>query len=263
MNVLITTLGGSPAVVTETIDAFKKKNISIEKVVVVCTNNKYVLRGFEDLKKHLKEDYTPPIEYSNPMYIESDDIRTPEDNQEFMDKLYEAIEKEKREGNDIYLSIAGGRKTMSALAALAGQLHGVSKVYHVIINDPDIESEVIKNKEFHPDPKYLTLIRFPPVPIDISQLTQDVKKMEELRETLPRASYEAVEKIKKANKEFFDKLERSKKYMAVVSICSVIAIAILHTFLAKFVEELEGIIVMVILCIAMISVGYLATKSNV
>jgi CRISPR-associated protein (TIGR02584 family) len=68
-----------------------------------------------------------------------DDIRTPEDSRaagEFIGRLVHELAGDS--GVELHCSLAGGRKTMSALLATALQLHGRpgDRLYHVLVNEP-------------------------------------------------------------------------------------------------------------------------------
>ena len=60
-----------------------------------------------------------------------DDIDTPEAAQEFMQKACQILKSYRKKGNKCYVCIAGGRKTMSALLALAVQFYGADRLFHI------------------------------------------------------------------------------------------------------------------------------------
>ena len=74
---------------------------------------KYGVTVFPYLKKEFQENY-PHIELrEDRICISKDDIYDEEDNAEFMRKVAVVINQEKAAGNDIFISLAGGRETMS------------------------------------------------------------------------------------------------------------------------------------------------------
>lgn len=72
------------------------------------------------------------------------DLDSPEACEAYLRELLDAIQKlqNKYPDQQIALSLSGGRKGMSALTYFAAQYAGVKKVYHTLIADLDLESQV-------------------------------------------------------------------------------------------------------------------------
>jgi CRISPR-associated protein Csx14 len=137
--VLISSLGDSPAVVIETIDALdREEKIRLDVVVTICTNDVDSKRSSEYLTDVIYNDYNGRVEYIPDYLNKFDDIDSEEASAAFMEKVCGWINN--YQGCDVYLSLAGGRKTMSAIMALAAQFYPTKLLCHVIV-DPITEQE--------------------------------------------------------------------------------------------------------------------------
>ncbi len=122
MNVLISSLGESPAVVTETVDALEREEkIEIDQVITIGTSEWSVDLSQDVLRQEFKCFQGAQIAYI-PNQISAKDLLSEEAHLEFLDtvatnlKAYQFANK--------YLSLAGGRKTMSAIMTIAAQIYG-------------------------------------------------------------------------------------------------------------------------------------------
>jgi len=131
MKVLISSLGEAPGVVTTMIDALKEKEgIVIEKAVAISTNDVWITEGVEWLKTHIETYYNPPVLFE-PKHLSFEDVIKPEHAQQYRDFAKETIRNHIRKGAQVYVCIAGGRKSMSAAMYDAVQGTGAEDVYHV------------------------------------------------------------------------------------------------------------------------------------
>lgn len=143
MKTLLCTLGTSAPVVTETLDALRiKKNITIDRLVIIHTTFKDVFNkrtksgkevGLNAMVQYLRSHRQYTSLQVVPKSLERESILTEEDNNHLLRVLLQAIAEEHRAGNEVYLSIAGGFKTMSAMALFAAYLLGCHGVYHILI----------------------------------------------------------------------------------------------------------------------------------
>jgi CRISPR-associated Csx14 family protein len=172
MLILIASLGRSPGVVTGTIDALIEEGLRPGRVYLATTSDTEIWSHcIPLLRKEFQENY-PHIELREDRICTSrDDIYDEEDNAEFMRKAAIVMSQERAANNDIFISLAGGRKTMSAAMTLLGQLYGVREVLHILV-DPELEKEgtittLMKLPEkqarqiLHPPPNKRRLVRFP------------------------------------------------------------------------------------------------------
>lgn len=168
MNVLICTLGTAAPVITETLAAIhKEKKIEIDKLHIIHTDSPYVYNkrlgdkevGLKALKIYLKENY-PKLKVALHK-LKKADIESVEDNDEMLNLMINIIAKEKKSSNKIYVGIAGGRKTMSAMALFASYLTGCDEIFHVLVNGD--EYKLTSEHGFDMPTKYLTLIPLPQI----------------------------------------------------------------------------------------------------
>ena len=131
-NVLISSLGWTPAVVTEVVDLLESEGTKIDEVVVFPTSS--ILPSFYALLIDFK--YGP---YKGEKKIERrdlpfDDIRDERDCEAFREIVEKVID-EKREEGGVFISVAGGRKTMPLDMMLVARRKGIREVYHVIAEE--------------------------------------------------------------------------------------------------------------------------------
>ncbi len=173
MLVLIASLGRAPGVITGTMDALIEQGKKPGRVYLATTSDQLIWDGCIPLIREEFHKHYPNVELrTEEACIKSDDIYDEEDNAEFMRKVAAIMHKEIiASGNEVYLSLAGGRKTMSAAMVLLGQLYGVKSVLHLLV-DPELESkgmikrlaelpEEEKRLVLHPPAESRRLIEFP------------------------------------------------------------------------------------------------------
>ena len=129
-NVLIATLGESPIVVTSMVRALQaKKDLTIDQLHVIHPQGeKLIDLGYNLLKEHLNGEciVTRSI-------LPFPDANSRETSIEFLRVLSDSIQTHEDTGDSVYLSLAGGRKNMSALMAVICQFFGcVRGLYHVL-----------------------------------------------------------------------------------------------------------------------------------
>jgi CRISPR-associated Csx14 family protein len=137
-RVLISSLGDSPAVVTEAIDKIEsEEHVALARVVTIGTNKDDVRKSYEVLQGHIPIHYESRIGYSHTS-IDSTDISDEKDSLSYLTLVAEALRHYRRLG-EVYVSLAGGRKTMSALTALAVQIYGARLLCHVLHLNVDLD----------------------------------------------------------------------------------------------------------------------------
>jgi len=172
--VLISSLGESPAVVTEAIDKLEQEeHIQFTQVVTLGTNQSDVRDGADILSEHIPAHYNRRIVYLHHA-IEATDVLTEKENLDYLSLVAQTL-RTYRPFSDIYVSLAGGRKTMSALMALAVQIYGAKLLCHVVhlLMDQDLqrkmEASYLKRYPeeqkalLHPPLEELEVVRLPVV----------------------------------------------------------------------------------------------------
>jgi len=167
-NIILSVVGLTPQVITETLFAMHQQNKLIDAIHVITTRkgrekiNAHLLApGSGKYYQYLKEydvnagsidfgfDNIHTIKDTNG--IEIDDIVGEEENECLLRKCLElAFNLTRDASTSLFFSIAGGRKTMSVCLMLAAQLYGRSqdRVYHVLVS-PEFES----NRDFYYPPR--------------------------------------------------------------------------------------------------------------
>jgi len=137
-NVLIASLGESPIVVTSMVKALKEK-AQIDKVVVVYPEEHPNIKdGIDLIDKHC---LCRNIEKCG---LPFPDVNNYHRCYSFLQTLYGLLEANQKD--TVYLSLAGGRKTMSALMYLFAPFYeNIKGVYHILDT-----TEGTDRKNFHP-----------------------------------------------------------------------------------------------------------------
>jgi CRISPR-associated protein Csx14 len=128
-RLLIATLGTSPAVVTEAIDLLSEQGQRPDRVCIIKTKDPDVNRSYELLLKHIPAhcgiELVKPVEIQSYKDIDSSDIAI-----KFMRQACDIL-RTYSNNYELYVCIAGGRKVMSALLALAVNLYGAERLFHI------------------------------------------------------------------------------------------------------------------------------------
>ncbi len=128
-NVLIATLGDSPIVVTSMYDLLtKQERLTIDRVIVLHTEGDRRMGGYLVIAEAIER---PRNVISRELPFE--DVYTEGDCFVFLHHLFKELLDCQEHGDTVYLSLAGGRKNMSALMALAAPFSShIGGLYHVI-----------------------------------------------------------------------------------------------------------------------------------
>jgi len=175
-KVLLATLGDSPAVVTEAVDRLKVEGIEISEVTVLTTRAADAQMSLELLMGHIPEYYQGKVQFDGPAnarIIQSyHDVDCERVAVEFLQEACQVLRSYRDRGWEVHASIAGGRKTMSVLLALAVQFYGAASLFHVLVSDPELErsghiSRLVNwpwaelNRHLHPPVEQITIVRLP------------------------------------------------------------------------------------------------------
>lgn len=127
-NILIASLGESPIVVTGTYLKVKEQIGTIDKIVVLHPEGYWIPKGYKMIEQVLKKDC--PVE---PWMLPFEDADTEEETFTFLRELFKLLSLFQSAEDHVYLSLAGGRKNMSALMALAVPFFPrIKKLYHLL-----------------------------------------------------------------------------------------------------------------------------------
>ncbi len=172
-KVLLATLGESPAVVTEAIDRLRADGVHIDYVVILTTQDTDARDALSLLREHLPDYYDGKVTLLEPPILEAFyDVDSDTAALEFMNQACAVLREYRKKGWEVYASIAGGRKAMSALLTLAVQFYGARRLFHVLVDDPVLEEEghisKLRNKSkeeqeraLHPPVDQIKLVNLP------------------------------------------------------------------------------------------------------
>ena len=137
-KLLIATLGTSPAVITEAIDLLDEQGLRPDGVVLLHTEEYKVRQSLNLLNQHLPEHCK--IGWIVPVPVGTyGDVNSAEAAVEFM-QIACAQLRAYRKDYRLFVSIAGGRKSMAALLTLAVQFYGAERLFHIWV-PPTLEEE--------------------------------------------------------------------------------------------------------------------------
>lgn len=158
-KLLIATLGTSPAVITEAIDLLDEQGLRPEGVILFYTDDPDVRKSLGLLYQHLPPHCGITDIRSVPISAFGD-IDSSQAAVEFMQEACRTLKTYRDKGDRLFVSIAGGRKAMSSLLALAVQFYGAERLFHIwvplwleeegeIAKLHNLQSEQL-NKSLHP-----------------------------------------------------------------------------------------------------------------
>jgi CRISPR-associated Csx14 family protein len=135
-NVLITSLGESPVVVSAAYDWLtKKQSISLDRVIVLYSTDDEIRLAHEQVQRALPQQCEIQSES-----LGFKDVDSWVHTCNFLVKLYNLLKNTQRHGNRVHLLLAGGRKSMAALMAwIVPFFSCIDGLYHII----DVEEEHI------------------------------------------------------------------------------------------------------------------------
>lgn len=132
-NVLIASVGESPAVITSMYEALHKHpdgpHVKIDKVILIYPDydsGKHINAGIDCIEDYLRNKCSIEL-----IGLPFEDVYSKEHSIEYLRTISQAIFNNRY--NDVHLSIAGGRKNMSALTTVVTQFYScIRGVYHVV-----------------------------------------------------------------------------------------------------------------------------------
>jgi CRISPR-associated Csx14 family protein len=209
--VLIASLGDSPVVVSTMYDLLtQRKNLMIDQVIVLHPEGKDIESGYALVKKALAGKCNSLRREILPFK----DASSWRDACIFLKELYVLLDTCRARGDMVYLSLAGGRKSMAAMMAwIAPFFPCVEHLYHVI--DPDekhflsidqLERDLTPSQRelaMHPDPDVLESLHLVHIPSrPEQQIDQGLidRLLSASEEDLERMQYEDAEKAGEAER---------------------------------------------------------------
>jgi len=172
MATLIATLGESPVVVTSTANILNGSGIKLDKIKVIYPSEATMIDlGVSLIEDTLDKKLHIPVEKIG---IDVGDSNTTGSMNHFFWYLYGTLKESQENGEEVYISITGGRKGTSALGLLVAQLFpNVKEILHIIDKREEEEdvfytieqlfnmSEERRQEVMLPDPSTQNLIKLP------------------------------------------------------------------------------------------------------
>jgi CRISPR-associated Csx14 family protein len=197
-TVLIASLGDSPVVVTAMFDLLRKEK-NVDQLKVFYTISELPLEGYEKLI------YKSLGSVCEGIALDADDVSSKEASYDFLRQLYQQLSKHQKNGDTVYLSLAGGRKSMASLMAFLTPFFPCIKgLYHLLDKDKGgkrdhflsvrrllvLPTEEDKHRHLFPSHDRVTLISIPygeqqhlsPEVNSLLYNITDENKLEKLRE---------------------------------------------------------------------------------
>lgn len=174
MRVLVALLGLSPGTVTGVFYALQEQGYGVvDRVLTLTTNGPQADACERLIADELVRWQTATgrkVSYK-PERIQARDLDDAASTEEFQTRVGEILRNQKAiRGNEVFLSVAGGRKSMAALAAVAAQAYGPDLILHLYVSDElerqgDISSlqanPRLIERCLHPGPDEYTLVEIP------------------------------------------------------------------------------------------------------
>lgn len=219
-NVFLASLGESPAIIPAMYDVLiHKKNIQIDRIAVFYPNGGYVTLGYELVKEVFSHDIAR-LDILQDCELKPRDVNSEEDALNFLKTLYQTLETHQQSGDVVYLSLAGGRKSMSALMAwVAPFFPCVQGLFHIIDprkghEFPSVQKlyswdDMTRRAAMRPDWRLLSLVTIP--------FGTEQRISQELHEKLLEGSVEELKEmgITPADAEVIREVEDPEKVIKV------------------------------------------------
>ncbi len=180
MKILVALLGLAPGTVTGVFYALQREGYGIIDRVVTLTTNSPDADTCERLIREELERWQQQtggkVSYK-PERITARDLEDVSSTNEFQDRIARILQRERMGGrNQVFLSVAGGRKSMAALAVVAAQLHPPDRMFHLYVSDELERQGDIHNLQMNPgliekclrpEPSDYTLVEIPFFAIEV------------------------------------------------------------------------------------------------
>jgi len=125
-SVMLGTLGVEPQVITLALDCLLQQNINISEVTVIYTDNTFVKKAWENIKKEFSTGIYSKIALRSvliqDLYGPLQDFYSEEDLKSLLKAIFKEMRWNRENGKPTHLCISGGRKVMSVFAVVAAQL---------------------------------------------------------------------------------------------------------------------------------------------
>lgn len=218
MKTLVALLGRTPGAVTSIFYALQEAGYgTMDRIITLTTNagstaddcERFIKEEIEEWQDE-QEDETgelPTKPKFDPQRISARDLDDETSTDEFQSKIGDILQAAIDQGDEVYLGLAGGRKSMAALAAIAAQFIGADKIkmFHLYVTREieqcgeidklqSYECAQMKSRVMRPLPDDYTLVE---VPFGVESRINDfiyhqVQRNPKLLDNLPDKAKEAL-----------------------------------------------------------------------
>jgi len=134
-RILLSPLGRSPGAVSGLYHRLEESGVNIDRLIVLATSDPAVQQSAEMLRDHF---YDKPASFLTIQKVSAGD--DPEMVEEravygFIHRVNAVLYNARYAGDEVHIGIAGGRKSMSALATLSAYVYGAAAVYHFWVHE--------------------------------------------------------------------------------------------------------------------------------
>ena len=136
-NILVASLGESPVVVTAMYNLLRNKGFEIDSVMVLRPEGKDVLLGYPLIEEALQGKCE--LGY---LHLPFKDVNGESESYLFLQMLAGQLKAYQQNGDIVYLSLAGGRKNMSALMALVVPFFPCVKSLYQVLDADEVNSDM-------------------------------------------------------------------------------------------------------------------------
>jgi len=134
-RILLSPLGRSPGAVSGLYHALEESGVSVDRLIVLATSDPAVQRSADMLREHF---YDKPAGFLTIQKISAGDDPEMVDERAvygFIHRVNAVLYNARHAGDEVHIGIAGGRKSMSALATLSAYVYGAAAVYHFWVHE--------------------------------------------------------------------------------------------------------------------------------
>jgi len=134
-KILLSPLGRSPGAVSGLYHALEESGVSIDRLIVLATSDPAVQQSAEMLRAHF---YDKPADFLTIQKVSTGDDPEMVDERAvygFIHRVNAVLYNARHAGDEVHIGIAGGRKSMSALATLSAYVYGAAAVYHFWVHE--------------------------------------------------------------------------------------------------------------------------------
>src|SRR5579875_210705 len=135
-RILVASLGESPVVVTAMYHVLHQQGLEIDMVMILRPNGEDVKQGYDLIEEGLRGKCE-----LNFLVLPFDDVNGESESYQFLQLLAGQLQVYQQQNDTVYLSLAGGRKNMSALMALVVPFFRCVKSLYQVLDADEVNSD--------------------------------------------------------------------------------------------------------------------------